>query len=89
MADTIPNIPLPAGTPVDLYAASGVTQGVKINVQNLGRDEIRLTTKATAPDPADGFLLLSRGSQASNEVGDSGAWAVSLRVDGSVNVRIS
>ena len=93
MADTIPNIPLPANTYIDLYDALeqmgfGMPVGTRLYVQNLGRDQIRLFTKNVEPDDQDGYVILERNLQASNEIGDSGAWAYSLRVDGLINVRV-
>lgn len=33
------NIALPAGMPVDLYAASGISAGMRLVVHNVGTDE--------------------------------------------------
>ena len=87
MADTLPNIPLPANTWVDLYAESGITIGVKINVELLSNNPILLTAKATTPVLIDGNSKLKSDSRFyTNDTGDSGAWAYSPDTDSSVNV---
>ena len=87
MPDTLSNIPLPANTWVDLYAASGETVGAQLIVQNQGTTNILLTTKATEPITGDGFLSVAPDHQATNELRDSGAWAYSPIVKGRINVR--
>ena len=90
MADTLQNVPLPAGTWVDLYDATGITVGVKLAVQNLGSNTIQLAVKATEPLATDGFNELVPGNdQYQNQDSDSGAWAKSLVNDNIVNVRIA
>ncbi len=96
MADTRPDIKLPAETQVDLYAAlnaqagfPAVTIGDQISVQNKGGVKIRLTTKATAPVVDDGSNDLDIGNeQFVNETGDSGAFAFSPLVNSVINVRV-
>lgn len=77
MADTLPFVTLPAGTWVDLYAATGVTVGTQLDVQNIGSELIYLHTGATAPTetPGDEFTLLLPFDHSENNSGDSGAWA--------------
>lgn len=89
MADTLNNVVLPANTWVDLYSETGITVGVKILLQNLGSTNIRIATKTTAPLAADGFKRVNPNQQATNETGDSGAWAYSPIVDGLVNAGVA
>lgn len=56
MANTLPLVVLKAGVWVDLYAATGLTVGAKISVQNVTPSDIRLCSKATAPTSADGAV---------------------------------
>lgn len=85
MADTLPNVTLPANTWIDLYAATGETVGTKLLLQNLGTAGVRLTSKAIAPVDGDGFKRVASGQQAVNEAADLGAWAYSPVVDGEIN----
>ena len=86
MSLTLPNISLPANTWVEIYAASGITVGTKILLQNLGNTNVRLTTKATIPIAGDGFKRVANGQQAVNEAGSTGEWVLSPIVDGEINV---
>ena len=94
MADTIQNIKLTANTWVDLYAASGVTVGVQIVVENLTTIPAKLHASAAQPSATDASStesgsfsrLLSYGEQV-NDSGDAGAWAYS-HSDGLVNVKV-
>jgi hypothetical protein len=93
MADTLSNIKITKNVWVDLYAASGITVGVQIVVQNLSSVELKLHTKATTPAVADAVddetgafsRLLSHGESV-NDSGDSGAWAYA-HSDGLVSVK--
>ena len=94
MADTIQNIKLTANTWVDLYAASLITVGVQIVVQNLTTIPAKLHTSASSPSATDAksddtgsFSPLHSYSSSVNESGDSGAWAYSDS-DGLVNVKV-
>jgi len=96
MADTRPDIKLPANIRIDLYVAlnaqSGfpaVSVGDQISVQNKKGGPIELTTKATKPIDGDGSNTLDVGNQQfENEVGDSGAFAFSPNIDSTINVRV-
>lgn len=86
MSDTLPNVTLPEGVWVDLYAATGITVGTQIVTTNLSSRDVRLVTKATAPLPTDGYVVVERHQEHVNEVDDSGAWAM-CHLNGAVNVR--
>ena len=94
MADTLPNVFLKAGVPVDLYNATGIVAGTQISVMNTGEVlentapelVVRLQTKATVPVKGDGLWPMYLGQVFTNETGDSGAWATAI-TDCSVNVK--
>jgi hypothetical protein len=88
MANTLNNVILPAMTWVDLYAATGLTVGAKISVQNLTTGDVRVVSKATMPTSADGFNYIRPQMSAVNQAGDSGAWAFCMN-GGGVNVSLS
>ncbi len=74
---TLANIPVPANTPVDLYAESGLTVGVQMNVAMIGNGTSRLIAIATLtgkPDDASGYRNLESGEEFINDAGDPGAW---------------
>jgi hypothetical protein len=90
MADTLPDIDLPAATWIDLYAASGIAVGTKINVHNKGANRVLLATSATEPTTLDGVYLNPVSESApsmpmQNDAGESGAWAYCAN-GGAVNV---
>lgn len=76
MANTLPNVVLPAGVWVDLYAATGLTVGAKISVQNITPSDVRLCAKATTPSGSDGVNIIPFSRTAVNQTGDLGAWAM-------------
>lgn len=87
MSDTLANVTLPAGTPVDLYDATGLTVGEQICVQNNSTGDVRVYSGATSPDIATaGSVLLRPGITAKNDAGDAGAWAWST-ITTTVNVK--
>lgn len=86
MADTLPNVSLPAGTWVNLYTATGIAVGTQIIVQNICNATVRVATKATAPLVTDGHNIILPGQEKMNPTSASGAWAF-CKSDGGVNVR--
>lgn len=85
MANTLPNVVLPAGVWVNLYAATGLTVGTKITVQNVCGFEVRLCSKGSIPAASDGSNILPFASTAINQASDAGAWAMCVG-GGVVNV---
>jgi hypothetical protein len=77
MADTLPDVALPANEWVDLYAATGITVGTQINVQNVGASDFRIATSAAAPVSERGEIIEPRKFPWQNSAGESGAWALS------------
>ena len=79
MSDTLPDVVLPAKTPVDLYAATGITVGTKVSVQNITSSDVRVYVGATAPTQGvSGGALLIPSQSGENTQGDSGLWAWSV-----------
>ena len=79
MADTLPDVVLPAKTPVDLYAATGITVGAKVNVENITSSDVRVHVGSVAPTMGvSGASLLLPGQSGENTQGDSGLWAWSV-----------
>ena len=77
MADTLPDVILPANEWVDLYAATGIIVGTKINVQNTGAARVRLATSLTEPLSEMGpFIYPDSSIMLQNDDGDTGAWAL-------------
>lgn len=89
MADTIPNIPLVAGVWTELYAASTITVGTQLGIQNLGISPLYLHAGPDEPTGVDGFKLLPAEREAVNKTGDTGAWVLSKIVDSVVNVAVA
>lgn len=87
MADTLPNTVLPPQQWVDLYAATGIPVGTKICVQNIGCFEAFLVTQEDEPVLYENHRILVRAEQATNEKGDSGAWALSM-IGTTLNVKV-
>jgi len=79
MSDTLPDVTLPAKTPVDLYAETGITVGTKVSVQNITSSDVRVHVGVVAPTMGEsGAALLVPGQSGENTQGDSGLWAWSV-----------
>ncbi len=91
MADTLPNVVILENVWTDIYAATGISPGIQIKVQNLGTSVIRLNAGVATPvfPNPDAFVIVERGVQAINDTGDGGAWALSEDIEGLVSVRIA
>ena len=89
MTDNIPNVPLPANTWIDLYAASGITVGQPLVVENLGVCDIYLAVQETEPvKKHTAYNILKRDDdiRLTNNLGDAGAWAFCNTSIGSISV---
>jgi hypothetical protein len=86
MADTLPDIELPANTWVDLYAASGIAVGTRIIAMNKGSMRINAATSAAAPIDNRGAPVAPNETFV-NQTGDSGAW-VKSQIAGRVSVAV-
>lgn len=67
------NITLPARTAVDLYVASGIVVGTQLKVINITTGDVRLSD--TEDGLVDNHMVVKPYGQATNGVGESGAWA--------------
>lgn len=65
-----------AGEWVDLYAATGVTVGNALLVQNFNSDtQVALSDSATEPTDATGRVRINAGDFYQVDAGSAGAWA--------------
>lgn len=95
MADTRPDIAVPKGVPLDLYAAlnaqagfPAVTVGAQLLVVNKGSLPIYLWADDTAPTNLVGGLPIVYNQQASNNEGDAGAFVSTPVKDGLITVQV-
>lgn len=81
----MPNVTLAKGVTTNLYTASGIAVGTKLNIQNLTCDCLRLATSEAAlvTDCRVAKVL----DTATNLASDPGAWAISTVNSGEINVR--
>ncbi len=76
MPTSLPRVNLPANVWVDLYAATGITAGIKLRVQNAGSSEVLLVESATKPiTSSTGSNPLPTREFYTNKSGNVGAWA--------------
>lgn len=81
----MPNVPLVKGVATNLYTASGIAVGTKLNIQNLTCDCLCLAVSQAAL--TTDYRLAKVLDTASNLSTDPGAWAMSMIADGAINVR--
>ena len=94
MADTIPNIVVPANTVVDIYAdagvvAAGIVTGDQISVKMIGVGNGKLYSGASLsgePTDAEGYYPIYAKEDIQNTGGDAGAFIWSRR-GCTINVR--
>ena len=81
----MPNVSLVKGVATDLYAASGIAAGTKLNIQNLTCDCLRLATSQA--ELITDCRVTKVLDTATNLASDPGAWAISTVNSGEINVR--
>jgi hypothetical protein len=83
MADSLPQIVLPSGQWIDLYAETGITVGTQIIVQNVGNANARLTESATEPEyingSVKGYNRIIPSQYLTSATTPVGAWAYAHR----------
>jgi len=77
MATSLTPVTLPARTWVDLYDDTGITLGVQLIIQNLGRDETRLSESVAEPTSTTGYNNLLTNEYLTSDASPVGAWAFS------------
>ena len=80
----MPNVPLTKGVATNLYVASGIAAGTKLNIQNHSCDCLRLATSQAAL--LTDCRLVKVLDVATNLASDPGAWAISTVNNGVINV---
>ena len=80
----MPNVTLTKGVATDLYTASGIAAGKKLNIQNHSCDCLRLATSQAAL--LTDCRLVKVLDVATNLASDPGAWAISTVNNGVINV---
>ena len=88
MSDTLPNVTVSERVWTNIYAATGITVGTQILVQNIGSCDVYLTSQAAAPTDDTAHQIVKRGQFALNDPDDAGAWAYCQGCDGLLNVRL-
>lgn len=90
MADTNPNIPLPAGIWHDLYDLANTAIGSQLTVENTGTVDIYLAVQAFQPElDHNSYNVLRRTDpRLTNSVGDLGAWAFCPNTNGEMNISV-
>ena len=81
----MPNITLEQGVAVDLYAATGITTGTKISVQNITGSRVKVAVSQAAL--SDDYRVIDQNQTAVNDGLDAGAWAMSATGYCEINVR--
>lgn len=87
MAETLPIIPLPPNTWVDIYDATGIAVGEQIIAQNIGPVDANLVTSPTEPLDLSARNILARTDYARNEINSTGEWAFCQNDGGCISVK--
>jgi len=76
MAQSLPRLKLDAGIWKDLYAATGITPGTKLRIQNLNQGSVQVAESATEPTAAIGYNTIPPNVfLVSASAAPVGAWA--------------
>ncbi|OED34063.1 hypothetical protein AB832_08145 [Flavobacteriaceae bacterium (ex Bugula neritina AB1)] len=87
MADTLANVKISSTVWVDLYAATGITSGNRIRVQNLGGNGILLHSGENAPTGTSGYnIIFPSNDFFVNDASSNGEWAKAISAEGTLNI---
>lgn len=79
MSTSLPPVKLPRNVYVDLYAATGITVGTELTVQNVGSSVAHLYESDVSPLPTTGFNVIDKLQFMNSATTPIGAWAMSPR----------
>lgn len=93
MAETLPNIPIPKNSTVDLFQAVAdagrvIKTGERLRVVNIGSSEVQLYAGPAEPSSGDGHVVLHTYAAAENSSDDTGAFATSISSNGKLAVEV-
>lgn len=77
MANLLDPIVVPQGTWVDIYAATGITTGAAIDIQNLTKLIIRAVEFDSEPSLENGYNIFGPFEWATLSEGNVGGWVYS------------
>ena len=77
MANLLDPVVVPQGTWIDIYAATGITAGAAIDIQNLSSFKVRAVEYDSEPDLTSGYHSLSSLAWAALSAGNVGGWLYS------------
>ena len=77
MATSLPSVILPRNVFVDLYAATGITVGTKLLIQNIGSSKARLYESNVMPLPTIGYNIIEKDKFLGSASAPVGVWAMS------------
>ena len=77
MATSLTPVTILAKTWTDLYAATGIVVGAQLIIQNIGRDEAKLSESAAKPISTVGYNNLLVNDYLNSTAIPVGAWAYS------------
>jgi len=86
MANLLDPVVVPQGTWVDIYAATGITAGAAIDIQNLTQLKIRAVEYSTEPTLASGYNVFGPLAWATLPAGNVGGWLYSAGGEAVVQV---
>jgi len=79
MSANLPSVQIKKETFTNLYAATGISVGTKIIVQNIGNNNASLYEKSSQPVVKDGHNILERNKFLASTPSPVGLWAHSIR----------
>lgn len=74
----LPSVRIPINTWVDLYAETGITVGVQIQIQNIGSSDAYLVDSLSQPDEnSTGKNLIKNNNYRASALVPDGVWSYS------------
>lgn len=75
MAASLTPVEIPANSSVDLYAATGITVGVKLIIQNIGNQQLRISENDAEPTASIGYNKINPTQFLQSAITPIGVWA--------------
>lgn len=77
MATSLTPVTIPAKTWTDVYDAAGISVGTQLIIQNIGRDQARLSESVASPTSTTGYNVILTNEFLTSAATPVGAWSYS------------
>lgn len=83
MANSRTPVPIPGNSSIDIYAATGISVGTSLIIQNTGNQQLRISESSSEPTSAIGYNKINPSDFLQSALTPVGVWVTNVNVGAS------